>query len=181
MKKLSKLSVLLVATGFFTVAGSSATANVDNNYRIRVLQDCKLVAEYAMTQEQIYAYQELQKIEGTMAALELPIKAIEQQIQVYSNKIEQLSALAIQETDTTLHIDKTYLKQQDAVAKQLQKLIASHQADFDAIGQQGEKISAVAHKFEKAMAVTIDGLEHDQIEILSPEKLTSSHYCHQQM
>jgi hypothetical protein len=108
-----------------------------------------------MTPAQIEAYQNLQKIEGSMHELELPIKAIDQQIQAFSRKIEDLGALAIQETDSSLHIDETYLKQQEAVAQQLNDLVALHQADFDALSAQGDKISAVAEKFQTTMAVSL--------------------------
>jgi len=185
MKNLNKISIVLLSSGLFTLAAIAANISKptyqEGDYRILVSNDCELVAEYNMTPAQITAYQELQKIEGTMHEFERPIKAIEQQMQAYSDQLESLTALAIQESDTTLHIDKNYLKQQEAVAQQLTDLVHLHQADFDALGQQGSKITAVAHKFEAAMAATLDGIEHDQIEILSPAKPNSNHYCHKRM
>ena len=185
MKNLNKKSLVLFSCGLFTLATMAANISKptyqEGDYRILVSNDCELVAEYNMTPAQIAAYQELQKIEGTMHEFERPIKAIEQQMQEYSEQLESLTALAIQESDTSLHIDKNYLKQQEAVAQQLTDLVQLHQADFDALSQQGSKISAVAQKFEQAMAVTLDGIEHDQIEILSPAKPNSNHYCHKRM
>ena len=177
--------MVLLTSGFFTLAAIAANttkpANTESDYRIRVFDNCKVVAEYPMTQAQIEAYLDLQKMETSMRELELPIKAIETQMQDYSTKIESLTALAIQETETILHIDKTYLKQQKDVADQMSELVKLHQSDFDALNEQGKKITAVANKFEVAMATTLDGIEHDQIEVLGPDEPNSSHYCSQGM
>jgi len=185
MKNLNKKSLVLFSCGLCTLATMAANISQTNykegDYRILLSNDCELVAEFNMTPAQIAAYQELQKIEGTMHEFERPIKAIEQQMQEYSEQLESLTALAIQENDSSIHIDKTYLKQQEAVAQQLTDLVQLHQADFDALGQQGAKITAVAQKFETAMVPTLDGVEHDQIEILSPDKPNSKHYCHKRM
>ncbi|WP_340677612.1 hypothetical protein [Paraglaciecola sp.] len=185
MKILNKMSVVLLSSGLFTLAAVAASiskpAMSEGDYRMRILHNCELVAEYNMSPAQIEAYQHLQKTEDSMHGLELPIKAIEQQMKEYSDKLESLTALAIQETDTSLHIDKNALKQQEVVAKQLSDLVKLHQADFDAIGQQGQKISAVVDKFEQAMAVTLDGIEHDQIEIVSPTEAKDSHNCYKRI
>ncbi len=113
-----------------------------------------------------------------MQGIEQPIKAIERDISQYSNEIEKLTKLAIQETDTSLHIDKSYLKQQEVIVEKLNSLMAKHQTDFDALKEQGEVIGGIANNFSNAIKSTIKNVEYDHIRINDPNKSKQHSQCY---
>jgi peptidoglycan hydrolase CwlO-like protein len=186
MKNLKKYRVALIVSCIFSSIAITATATqsttatiqADSDYTISLLKDCQPVAQYPMTEQQIKAYLMLKEAEKKMNGLESPIKAIEQDIKQYSDEIEQLTKLAIQETDSTLHIDKSYLKQQNIVVKKLNNLMAIHQADFDALEEQGRIIGDVANKFSEAIEVGFEELDYDHIRVNDPNKAKRKWHCY---
>ena len=136
-------------------------------YNIHLLKDCQLVETLPMNAELTGIYRELQYQEALMAKLELPIDAISGQIDDYSQQIEQLTGLAIQENENSLYIDKAYLAEQEAVSDKLDRLIALHQQDFAALEKQGHKIELVARDFEKELREVIRGFDYEHIRITS--------------
>jgi hypothetical protein len=174
-----KFTALLISTSFFTALALANTNKQSvEDYKILMLEDCKVVAEKTMTTSQVRAYEALKEQEQLMQGLELPITAITEQIEQYSSEIEELTALAVQETDTSLYIDKTYMRQQEAAVDKLQALISSHQNDFDALENQGYTIGRIAEEFEQEIAPSIENFKHDQIRIVGPDSSTSGHSCY---
>lgn len=182
MRALKKYSTTLVASCLFstlTIAATTSQSNISTtDYTVSLLNDCQLVGQYPMTEDQVKAYLSLQQAEIEMQGLEEPIKAIEQEISQYSEKIEQLTKLAIQETSTSLHIDKKYLKKQEAVVEKLNSVMAKHQADFDALGEQGDLIGKIADEFSKKIKSTINNVEYDQIHVNDPDKPKQHSQCY---
>lgn len=179
MTKTIKLTTLLLTTGLCAAVAFSAFGDQKTqDYKIRLMKDCAIVSEQAMTSSQVAAYLALKEQEQLMHGLELPIKAIEDQMHEYSAKIEELTALAVQETKTSIHIDKTYMKQQEEVAHKLNHLVSSHQKDFDALHLQGSQIGKVARAFEQEIEPSTADISYDQIQIISPHSKASSDTCH---
>jgi hypothetical protein len=148
-----------------------------NDYSVVALKDCEVVSEQVMTTEQLDAYLSLKQQEQKMQALEVPIQSIEQEIKVYTDEIEKLTKLAIQDTDESLHINKALLKQHDSVAKEFDKFMQLHQQDFDSLGKQGGIIGQKAEKFETAIKASLKTIDYDQIQVLTPNSKGSEHIC----
>ncbi len=134
---------------------------------LTLLKDCQVVGEYKMTDEQVSSYLDLQQAEQKMDVLYKPTAEFEQQLHQYSQQIEKLTELAIEETDESLHINKHYLAQQEQVVAKLDTLMAAHQHEFAALGQQGKLISAKAERFSQTMKATFADIDYDQIQIKS--------------
>jgi len=179
MKKLNKVLPIIFTSCLLTTA-AFAEKSLDkqsSEYRMNLYNDCQLIAQHAMNQEQVNAYLALKAEEKKMAILESPIEAIEQQLEEYSDKIEQLNDLAFQESNGTLQINKKYLKQQKHVAKQLSHLMSQHQDKFDALGAQGNLIGKVAKTFTTSLATTLGDVKYDQLHISAPGE-NKDFYCY---
>ncbi|WDE12971.1 hypothetical protein [Thalassomonas haliotis] len=148
---------------------SQAGQETDTGYSIHLLKDCQRVKTLPMTPELIGLYRELLQQETLMASLELPIAAISAKIDDYSQQIDQLSELAIQEDENNLHIDKAYLAQQQVAVEALNQFIGEHQQDFSALEQQGHQIGMIANDFEMAIKTATQGFDYDHIRINSPD------------
>ncbi|MCC2616332.1 hypothetical protein LJ739_08775 [Aestuariibacter halophilus] len=167
-----KKAFLTLAICSGVIAGSSlvnAQSSSSNDYLLHAYQDCKLIKTVAMDHDVILAYQDLQEASDEMTDLQMPIDAIQEDIDRYSEDIKALTKLAIIEDGQRLVIDKTLLKQQEAVADQLQALIAQHQGDFDAIGHKGKHIGEVAKRFEQGVKDQLQGIDYDQIKVQTPD------------
>lgn len=176
MHQLIKMSALILLSA--TVAQAAPAKERHDEYKVRIYNHCQLVSEHNMTAQQIAVYQRLMQHEQAIHKLEDPIKAIEPQMDKLTAQMEQVSEQAIRETDETLHINKSYLRQQQQIADQIEQLVAQHQADFEALEQQGEKISAVADEFKQQMKPFTEGVEHDSIQIISPDKAAEPYRCY---
>lgn len=178
MNNVVYVTALVMVCGLVSMARAQTTPVIQQDYQIQLFKRCQLVKQVAMTAEQIKAYQELKVQEDLMHELELPVKGIEVKMQEYGNKIEELTALAIQERDSNLHINKRVLKQQEAMVQELDKYKAIHQAEFEALGAQGHKISKMAKVFERAIKATLNNIELDQIHIITPTDKTTGTSCY---
>jgi hypothetical protein len=148
-----------------------------NDYSVVALKNCEVVSKQAMTTEQLDAYLSLKQQEQKMHSLEVPIQNIEQKIKVYTDEIEKLTKLAIQETDDTLHINKAMLKQQDLVANEFNQFMQLHQQDFDALGKQGGVIGQQAEIFETSIKASLENINYDQIQVLTPDSHQTQNNC----
>jgi hypothetical protein len=168
----------IITTFLLTTAVFSAQSETQQNgYKIQIIDNCQVIKEYNMTNEQIESYLALKVEEEKMSLLENPISAIQDEIDSYSEQIDELTALAIQETEQSLYIDKDYLKQQEQVVEKLNVLIKTHQQDFDTLGKQGDKIGKVADTFVTSLEVTIGDSKHQQIHITSPDDQKNNYQC----
>lgn len=163
----------------FLISGAFATQHNDANsdYSITLMKDCNVVASYPMNPAQIEAYQELQNAEQKMASLELPIQSFEQELKEYTEQIEELTTLAIQESEDSLYIDKNYLKQQEIVVAKLDTLMAQHQHEFDALDEQGKTIGEKADKFTDAIDTSFSEVDYNQMRIDYPGRADSNYQC----
>jgi len=178
MTLLKKLTPVLITTCLLTTAVFASHSEVEqSDYKIQILDNCQVIKEYDMTIKQIDAYLALKAEEEKMSSLENPISAIQDELDRYSEQIDELTSLAIQETDQSLTIDKTYLKQQKQVVKKLNVLMEAHQKDFDALGLQGKIIGKVADNFVTSLEGSIGDYKHHQIHISSPDDL-DNYQCH---
>jgi len=180
MKLLNKFRpAAIIATCLITTAVFASQAeDQDSDYTITLMKDCQVVSEVQMTDEQVDAYLALKKQEKVMESLQNPIDDIEQELNEYTKQIEELTALAIQDTDDSLYIDKNYLAEQKEVVEKLNALMKIHQKDFDAIGQQGSKIGNFANKFTQLLEVNIGNIDYDHIRVNSPNEEGSTFHCY---
>lgn len=172
----SKIFFASAVTILFAQVALSDTTSPDN-YSIIALKNCQVVSNNVMTADQLEAYLSLKQQEQKMHSLEAPIKNIEQEIEVYTDNIERLAKLAIHETADTLHIDKKLLKQQDEAAKKFAQFMHIHQDKFDAIGSQGEVVGNQAKIFETSIEASLDNIDYDQIQILTPDSQHNQFSC----
>lgn len=164
------LSVATISMLSLSIAlyGNSALANKsikNDNYSIKVIENCKVITEIPLTPQQTQAYLALRNEEDKMAELESPIPAIEAQLEEYTSQIEQLSQQAFTDSEQSFRINKVALAKQKQVVKKLDKLMAVHQADFDALSAQGKRIGDIADKFSKLIAPAIANIKHHHITI----------------
>lgn len=179
MKFIKKITPVIITSCLFTVAAiASQSDNQTSEYSITLMKDCQVISKYKMNTKQINAYLALKEQEDVMESLEMPINAIESELDEYSNQIEELTSLAIQENDDRLTIDKHYLAQQEEVVEKLNALMEAHQKDFDALGEQGSKISEIANEFTDSIKVSIGDVDYDHIRVNSPDEKQSGFHCY---
>ena len=178
MKRSAKILIAsLVPLVLCQVALAWGDIDKENNYSVVALKNCEVVSDQAMTQQQFAAYISLKQQEQKMHTLEVPIQGIEQKVKAYTDEIETLTKLAIQDTDETLHINKKLLEQHDLVAKEFDSFMQLHQQDFDALGKQGNIIGQHADVFETSIKDHLQGLDYDQIQVLSSDNKLTKPNC----
>jgi hypothetical protein len=178
MTLLKKFTPAIVTTCLLTTAVFSAQSETQqNDYTIQIIDNCQVIKEYKMTNKQVESYLALKVEEEKMSSLEAPISAIQDSLDSYSEQIDELTELAIQETEQSVYIDKDYLKQQEQVVGKLNELMKIHQQDFDALGKQGEKIGNVADTFVASLEDTIGDSKHQQIHISSSDGQENNYQC----
>jgi len=178
MTLLKRFTPAIIITCLLTTAVFSAQSETQqNDYKIQILDNCQVIKEYTMTNKQVESYLALKVEEEKMSSLEAPISAIQDSINNYSEQINELTDLAIQETEQSLYIDKDYLKQQEHVVEKLNVLMKKHQQDFDALGKQGKIIGKVADTFVESLEDTIGDSKHLQIHISSPDDQENDYQC----
>lgn len=153
---------------FAQVALALSGTNKASDYSVIALKNCDVVSDKVMTAKQLEAYLALKQQEQKMQILEMPIQNIAQEISLYTDEIEKLTELAIQETDKTLHINKAVLEQQNLVVEEFNKFMQVHQQSFDALGEQGHMIGQQAKIFETSIKVDLETIDYDQIQVLTP-------------
>lgn len=174
------LSAFAIAITSMTLLTNTVLANkrIENHgFAIKVIEDCQIIMEIPLNAEQIKTYLALKKEEEKMAKLEIPISAIEEKIEVYTSQIERLSQQAFTHTAQSFHINKAALAEQELVIEKLDKLMALHQADFDALGTQGKRIGAIADEFSEAIMPSLANIEYKQITISHQDETFSSKAC----
>jgi hypothetical protein len=169
MKRPIKILIAsLVPIIMYQVALASSDTDKASDYSVVALKDCQVVSNKTMTTEQFLSYTHLKQQDQIMQRLQVPIQKIEQEIEAYTDEIEKLTKLAIQETDETLHINKTLLKQQDSAAQKFNEFMQLHQQHFDALGEQGNIIGQRADIFETSIKANLKNIDYDQIQVLTP-------------
>jgi hypothetical protein len=171
------LTILALATSATCFGYNLGTEPDPSNYQLTLIKDCQIVGQYPMSGEQVKYYLLLKQHEQDMQQLEQPLQQFEAQSKQLADEVEHLSTLAVQESDTGLHIDKHYMAQQQKAATQLEALVSHYQADFDALADHGDKISATATKFEQAIQASIQGVDFDQIQVSNAGKAVDISYC----
>ncbi|MBE0350200.1 MULTISPECIES: hypothetical protein [Pseudoalteromonas] len=162
-------SALLAAATTACIGLSSASTTIDdNNYRVITFKDCKKVHEGTLNNEQIAAYQQLKREQEKLESLELPLSDMEEQVTAYSQQIEAITNKAVVEDENHLRINKSLLKEQDKLTKQLDELIASHDADFKALDEQAKHMEKAATLFDEAMKPMMEQNETTHLQILAP-------------
>lgn len=178
MKRSAKFLIAsLVPLVICKVAVAWVDTDKINNYSVVALKNCEVVSDQAMTDQQFEAYLSLQQQEQKMHTLEVPIQGIEQEVKAYTDEIETLTKLAIQDTNESLHINKELLEQQNLVAKEFDAFMQLHQQDFNALGTQGIIIGQHADVFETSIKDNLEGIDYDQIQVLTSGNRLSIPNC----
>lgn len=184
MKLITQLIPAIITSALLTTAAfATQDDHLANSYSISLYKDCQLVARHKMNQQQITHYHTLVEQETKMALLQQPIAAIEQQLETLSQNIETLTSLAITETKDSLHIDKNYLEQQEQAVEKLNKFMAVHQQNFDALEEQGTRLGGSADVFSAALELELGDMDYDNIQISTSEQAVmqdnaKSRQCH---
>ncbi len=180
MKTNSKILLGLAASALLSQAALVwADSQNPGDYSVVALKDCQVMSNSAMTAEQLDAYLKLKAQEQKMRALEIPVAEIEQEAKQYTDEMQKFAKLAIQDTEQSLHIDKAKMQQHKKVAEKFQQFMQKHQAKFDAIGQQGQLIGQYAQSFENSIKESLQGIDYDQIQVLTPDSKHTEPGCSQ--
>ena len=99
---------------------------------------------------------------------------MEEQVTAYSQQIEAITKKAVVEDENHLRINKSLLKEQDKLTKQLDELIASHDADFKALDEQAKHMEKAATLFDEAMKPMMEQGETTHLQILAPGETEKS-------
>jgi len=181
MKLLAKIVPVAISTMIIISAAFTLSANENDkfaaDYTLVLLKDCQEISRQVMSDKQLSAYLALEQASEEMDGIESPIESMQDELDQYTSQIEQLTEKAIIEDENSLHINKAFLKEQKVVVAKLNKLMEKHQADFDAIGKQGEKIGEIADKFEQALSESTDGFDYDQVHIETPDSTGNNYQC----
>jgi archaellin len=178
MKSSTKILIaLLFPLVICQVALAWSDTDNANNHSVVALKNCEVVSNQAMTAEQFEAYLGLKQQEQEIHRLELPIQEIEEEIKVYTDELETLTKLVIQDNDGSLHINKKLLKQQDIVAKEFNQFMQLHQQDFDALSKQGSIIGLQAEIFEKSIKTSLESIDYDRIQVLTEDNKHTLSNC----
>ena len=178
MKTISRNISIALSALIMSGAAVGLQKSTSDDYVIVAFKDCEVVYEQPMNQTQIDAYLALKEDEDLMAVAEGPINDIQDDIDDLSDLIEDLTDRAIQDDGNTLYIDKTLLSEQQEVVEQLESLIDAHEADFDRIGEIGDKIAEKAEVFEQAIDESLEHVDYDQVNIRTPDSKNSRYSCY---
>ena len=148
------------------VANKLAVASVNNEaYRLNVYKDCQLLQSIAMNEKQRKAYDDLQQAEHNLQHLEKPLQDMEAQLAEHELALQALELKLVEEEADRLVINKKRVKQHKAIAKKIERVVASHQLDIDKLTSQAQQIEAKANAFQQAIAPSIGSLNQDNIQI----------------
>lgn len=142
-----------------------ADVMANKEYELIALKDCKTVKVIDLTPEQIAAYRDLNTEDKKMHELERPIQAFDEQMDQYSQQMDDISDLVVQETETEMHVDKVLMAKQEAIAHKIESLMQKHKDEFKALEIQGARLSVVADRFERLIKPSIADLDFNHIEI----------------
>ncbi|MEZ7205802.1 hypothetical protein [Pseudoalteromonas sp. DY56-GL79] len=174
-KSILIISVTLALSACIGYSNANTTEpQTQGSYRLIAYQDCNPIIKHTMDAEQVAAYKALKAAELDISASELPIKDIEDKLALLSKEMEAINKEAIQEDDDRLVINKALLAKQEEKAKQIEAVIESHAANFDAIDDYAEKIEAAANRFDKALKPIIGDLKEVNINIIEPGETQSA-------
>lgn len=171
-------SVIIITCLLTTAVFSAQSKTKKNDYKIQIIDNCQIIKEYKMTNEQIESYLAFKVEEEKMSSLETPLSVIQGSLERFSEQIDESIELVTQEKEESLYIDKDYFKQQEHVVEKLSLLMKIHQKDFEGLEKQGEKFGKVADTFITSLEKTIGDIKHQNIHIYSPEIQENNHQCH---
>ena len=180
MKKFTKfLTVSALSMAVLTPVFALQEGNTESNgYLIKAYKDCELVHEQVMNSGQIDAYLDLKEQEKKMHDVELTLEGVEEELEQYTSALNELTELAIQETDDTLFIDKQKLREQEEVAQQLEAFMEQHEDKYEAIAKQGKAIGDIAEKFTDALESDLSDIDYDDLHIITPDSENHSRRCY---
>ncbi len=162
---------------FASIAMADKHSQNPTDYRIIALNDCEVVSDTPMTQQQLDAYLPLLKAEKLIEKLGIPMHDMEAKLKEYTDKIEEVTELAVQESGDSIHINKAYLSQQKELAEKIESIVSFHQKDIDAIEQQGTYIGKTATAFEHTIKADLEGIDYDNVRIIKPNDNSHYDYC----
>lgn len=170
-----KLTKIAIAASAIVALSTHFTLANTGEYTLIAFDDCDVVTEATLNQAQVNAYLALQASEKKMDALSKPVENLD--IDHYTDQISELTNRAIQEDGETLKINKKLLKEQEALAQELQILMKNHEQDFEALEKEARVIEASAKAFEKEMRPLLDDLDHDMVRIVGPQDAKDPYDC----
>lgn len=148
-----------------------------SDYHIIAYKDCKQVFQQPMSDTQIKAYHELTLQTDKMDELELGLDGINDEIAAFTQKIESITDLAIQETGSRLTIDKNLLAEQQQIVAELERFMDQHEHRFDALGEHGEILGQYADVFTDAIEADLAHVDYDNVRVITPDNLNDNHHC----
>jgi hypothetical protein len=70
------------------------------------------------------------------------------------------------------------LREQKQLARKIEQIVRHHEADIRAIESEARRIEAASMRFERAIKPSLDGLDHDQVQIIN-RKTAKPFKCYQ--
>ncbi len=163
-----KQNLALVFTSAAIISASlmaSAKAQQQEEYKIYIYKDCEAVQEIVMNAEQVEAYNAFKNHEKLMAKLELPLEEMEQQLELHEQELDSLSDNFVIETEDSLVVNKTLVEQHEAIAKKMEKVVASHRKDIEKLELHARAFEGLANDFEKSLEPSLGNYRKQDIQI----------------
>ncbi len=174
---MSRITTIALVTSAVAALTTHLSLAKTSQYKLIAFNNCEVVAEHELNQAQISAYMLLQDAEKRMESISQPVNAIENDIDQFSDRINDLTNRAIQEDDNSLYIDKKLLREQEQISEELESLIKAHETDFAALEKEARVIEANAKNFEKEITPLINKIEHDFVRIVGPDNKQDPYAC----
>ncbi len=179
---MKKMTQFIVATSFSLTALAPVFAiqnDLDSidDYTIIAYKDCKLVFQQPMSVAQIDAYHDLQTQADKMDDLELGIDGIEAEVEHFTQEIELLTDLAIQDSDGTLTINKNLLAEQQDIVAQLEHFMENNEHRFDALTDHADVLADYADTFGDLIEDDLSAVDYDNVRIITPDNRNENFRC----
>lgn len=160
-------SIVFVSTTLVMATAATVNAQTDrsDNYKIYVYKDCQKINEIPMTKAQRQAYKALNAQEFSMDNIKAPLKAMEQELAVYEKEIDNLEDELVLESDSQFIVNKAAVQKHQDIAKKMEFVVKSHQADIREVEIQARKIEAVAKDFENLIKPSLLEYQDQDVDI----------------
>ena len=176
MSKLSK--TILLSSGFLLVSLYAIARQAPVPVYAVAIDDCQVIKQITLGDEEAEAWYKMHDLESQMHAIQGPLEGVEAKFSEYSEEIQRLSELAIQETDQNLYIDKELLQKAERLADIISALADVHRSDFNALGKLGEQIGQQAEIFSTAIENEFEDIEYDQVKLYKADEPLDLEQCY---
>lgn len=169
--------IILSAVITISLANPLLAQSETKDFQIVAYNDCAVSFQQILTPEQTEKYLALKQHEKKMKFKEAPLSVFETQMSELGEQMEAISALAYQEDEETIKINKSFMKDQESIAEQMQQLVKQYQPELDQIEKFANEISQSATEFEASLPTEITEGDYDFVQIIPANEVPDTERC----